>query len=403
MRLAREIMVRGFGMILWTICVVSGNWCDPDEDLAKCVERQQKSEEIEKEVEVRGYSSYQRSCRAQGGGYKGACDYPSGCHGRSYSYSTNCGLGGLVCCKGKPVSDQKFITHEPPLTTTSRTVRPTKQFKPAKASTPRSLIDYKNEECGVSGPVGLIYGGVKADEGEFPFMVSLVTQRGLSFCGGVLITRRHVLTAAHCFDNKDWSAVEVRIGQTDLREEEEGTMAYIRNVKIHEKYSKKGVYPSKRLTPLHDIALITLDRLVTSLSVSAVCLPNARRAAGQAMIAGWGQTTKAKYGTSVRELRKAKVDTFPPRTCQSKYTDFVKSAELVRVTEAMMCAGNQNADTCAGDSGGPLLYNEIWTELRWTVYGIVSFGPTTCAHQDLPGVYTKVEKYLDWIDKNIEV
>ena len=48
------------------------------------------------------------------------------------------------------------------------------------------------------------------------------------------------------------------------------------------------------------------------------------------------------------ELRKAEVETFSARVCQAKYTNFVKNAELVQINEDMFCAGNENADACAG-------------------------------------------------------
>lgn len=43
-----------------------------------------------------------------------------------------------------------------------------------------------------------IIGGNTADVGEFPYAVSLRRLKAAHFCGGVLISKRHVLTAAHC-------------------------------------------------------------------------------------------------------------------------------------------------------------------------------------------------------------
>jgi len=54
--------------------------------------------------------------------------------------------------------------------------------------------------CGVSTIAGSrIVGGQLADPQEWPWMVALMTDGDYHFCGGVLITDLHVLTAAHCF------------------------------------------------------------------------------------------------------------------------------------------------------------------------------------------------------------
>jgi transmembrane serine protease 9 len=39
----------------------------------------------------------------------------------------------------------------------------------------------------------------------------------------------------------------------------------------------------------------------------------------------------------------------------------------------------------------------------WKQIGIVSFGPRLCGTEGVPGVYTKVRSYLDWILDNVEV
>lgn len=39
---------------------------------------------------------------------------------------------------------------------------------------------------------------------------------------------------------------------------------------------------------------------------------------------------------------------------------------------------------------------------HWQAVGIVSYGPNACGKEGIPGVYTKVYDFIEWIYKNIE-
>ena len=59
-------------------------------------------------------------------------------------------------------------------------------------------------------------------------------------------------------------------------------------------------------------------------------------------------------------------------------------------------------DSCTGDSGGPLVFREFSSD-PWYQIGIVSFSAgVKCGKKNLPGVYTDVESYLDWIESKLE-
>lgn len=75
------------------------------------------------------------------------------------------------------------------------------------------------------------------------------------------------------------------------------------------------------------------------------------------------------------------------------------------MSENQMCVqGRENMDACQGDSGGPLMSEGAAgiTE-RFTLIGLVSFGPRTCGVSNFPGVYTRISSYVSWIIDNMDV
>ena len=57
-------------------------------------------------------------------------------------------------------------------------------------------------------------------------------------------------------------------------------------------------------------------------------------------------------------------------------------------------------DSCNGDSGGPLVWRDFAGE-PWTQIGLVSYGTGTCG-VGIPGVYTRIDGYLDWIESKLK-
>lgn len=67
-----------------------------------------------------------------------------------------------------------------------------------------------------------------------------------------------------------------------------------------------------------------------------------------------------------------------------------------------ICGGDSSviSDTCRGDSGGPLIQT---LENGWkTIVGLTSFGPAFCNSNNIPGIYTRVSSFIQWIRAEVE-
>ncbi|XP_076065729.1 venom protease-like [Oratosquilla oratoria] len=275
------------------------------------------------------------------------------------------------CCPPSPVSIGEIRTS-------------TSIFPPAK-------------ECGRSQSFRITL-GLEADLHQFPWIAALgVTVQGqfFSLCGGTLVTRRHVLTAAHCFgSNSAPDPTDVKLGEHNLLRDDDGANPEsfkIIDVRSHPAYNPRDIS--------NDIAMVKLDRDVTfSLGIQPACLPDKFKddtfVGKNLTVAGWG-TISSKSLVSSPTLLFANIPVVPLNTCQTNY----KNGNLRRqpaLGSSQICAGIGGQDACKGDSGGPLMVNKV---LQTYVVGVVSFG-VECGRPDFPGIYTRTGAYLDWIKDN---
>ncbi|XP_051508222.1 hyaluronan-binding protein 2-like [Myxocyprinus asiaticus] len=252
--------------------------------------------------------------------------------------------------------------------------------------------------CGKPQPkkqLNRIYGGLKAIPGAHPWQVSVQvkpkgsTQEYKHIYGGTLIKSCWVLTAAHCIGrNQDYRVVMggVNLGINEPADQTLQVESFI----VHEKFKETPnvVY--------NDIALLKMKATngvcaKETQYVKIACLAEEPFADGtECSISGWGATEFLDY-VSIH-LLDAQVLLISQEACSSN-KDY--SALL---DDGMFCAGylKGGVDSCqVGDSGGSLTCDRDQTHY---IYGIVSWGDN-CGEKDKPGVYTRVLKYVDWINE----
>ncbi|XP_021237116.1 granzyme A-like isoform X2 [Numida meleagris] len=221
-----------------------------------------------------------------------------------------------------------------------------------------------------------------------PFMAA-IRRMNITVCGGVLVGRQWVLTAAHCNYRLEESDTRVVLGahQASKAEKEQQRFKIMRFFS-HPQYNRS----SKE----NDIMLLKLDRMANlNKYVQLFPLPDTGediKPGTKCSVTGWGRTSSGKLSKCLRE---ATVEIVDRKVCERKYN---KKQKPVNITRNMLCAGGKmrfsKRDACQGDSGGPLICGRKFS-------GIVSFGEK-CGIGDRPGVYTRLtEKYINWIKKTV--
>ncbi|XP_042859162.1 serine proteinase stubble-like isoform X2 [Penaeus japonicus] len=260
----------------------------------------------------------------------------------------------------------------------------------------KNLSDAHHEEvCGT--PVyraARIVGGNRASFGEWPWQASIRLWRGRTYmhvCGGTLLTARWVVTAAHCTYRKP-NQVTVVLGEYDLETTDEPYAFVNRGVTT--------IIQNPLFNPVsfeYDIALLRLrDPVVFQPNILPVCLPRKEDfvVGGTGVATGWGRLYSKGPLPSV--LQKVELPIVSNAKCTAM---FLEAGYKEDIPDIFLCAGYEEGkeDTCEGDSGGPLV---VLREGAWTLAGISSWGKS-CAKPNQPGVYTRVSKYRDFIDRFI--
>ncbi|MBN2894331.1 MAG: serine protease [Campylobacterales bacterium] len=216
---------------------------------------------------------------------------------------------------------------------------------------------------------------VMSSDNQWDAIVSIRTN-AFAYCGGSLISPTWVLTAAHCIEA--YIPTKIGYGGYALWSMSERS---VKNYFVHPQYDGNMID--------NDIALIELYTAIEDVEPMILDRNDLLAAGTQTWVAGWGDTNidpdEATYPENLMEVLVPLVEF---DTCNQAYG--------YGLTSNMICAEYMSGgyDSCQGDSGGPLAVQKNNHVLQ---LGIVSFG-MDCAESGYPGVYTKVQNYIDWIE-----
>ncbi|XP_026480939.1 trypsin 5G1-like [Ctenocephalides felis] len=223
-----------------------------------------------------------------------------------------------------------------------------------------------------------IVGGEDVDISTCGWQVSFHNKNG-HFCGGSIIGKEWILTAAHCvtkYEN-NIEGLKVRVGSNVHNKG--GRLYDIIEIKKHPRYSDRTKYD-------FDVALLRIAKPIayTACTVVPVTLAETGKEVPEGAlvsVTGWGATMIGGPGST--QLKAVKVPIVSNEECNKNYT--IPGSLKDNISDSMFCAGfpEGGKDSCQGDSGGPVV-----DENRVQV-GIVSWGEG-CALAGKPGVYAKV-------------
>ncbi|KAJ2950423.1 hypothetical protein O0L34_g8665 [Tuta absoluta] len=230
---------------------------------------------------------------------------------------------------------------------------------------------------------GKIVGGYNTTIQNIPYQVYLLLQKGNDYfqCGGSIINRYYILTAAHCL--ADIEKAYIRAGSTEANSG--GTMYTSTDLRQHPLYnSGTSDYDAGLIRLSEPIQINNTNTKTVRLARSGSSVP-----AGQdVLVSGWGTTSE--NGNVSTNLMAAKIPVVSNTECNKDYNG--------GITSRMFCAGAPEGgkDSCQGDSGGPAVGDSDGIQK-----GIVSFG-VGCARQGYPGVYARIANptIRSWIRLN---
>jgi len=232
-----------------------------------------------------------------------------------------------------------------------------------------------------------IINGTNVPAGKYPWAVALLRTRVADptdalLCGGTLIERQWVLTAAHCVNRQEPRDLQVAVNLVDLR----GTVERISVDEIiaHSNIARVGY---------SDVALLKLRRPVPASvpTINVVERGGLPRIGTELTAMGWGLTENARISPRLKE---ATLQLSTTAACNRYTTRFFPAHEL-----CVKSTPSRSQGVCSGDSGGPIIARDDTSGELYQI-GLTSWGRADC-NTNTAGVFTRLDVLAPWITRQI--
>uniref|UniRef100_A0A182K9Z7 Peptidase S1 domain-containing protein n=1 Tax=Anopheles christyi TaxID=43041 RepID=A0A182K9Z7_9DIPT len=222
-----------------------------------------------------------------------------------------------------------------------------------------------------------IAGGDDAADGQFPFQVALINE-GLVYCGGTVVNRRWILTAAACITGKALSDVQLFVGSADRLTG--GRNVTAERFVIHPGFNSQTYANDVALVRLAESLAFTGNQQLQPIQLATEFFETATNAT----VSGWGRFAISNNQLPTR-LQFIRTDIIGSEECAEQFEEPYRA----RISDRTICTSNQASQgVCLGDAGGPLVLDgELVGVQSWSI---------PCG-TGLPDVYERVSHHRAWI------
>ncbi|GBP43790.1 Collagenase [Eumeta japonica] len=239
------------------------------------------------------------------------------------------------------------------------------------------------EEVAVYDPSRIV-GGSASSLGQFPYQAGLVitlTTGAQSVCGASLVSNNRLVTAAHCWLDRNSRARQFEVVLGSIRLFSGGIRIITTAVTMHQNYNVNNLN--------NDVAMITITWVFFSNNIRRISLATGTNsfAGTWAWASGFGRTSDGAAIPNNQVLSHVSLQVITNAVCQQTFGSDV-------IASTLCTSGAGGRGTCGGDSGGPLAISSV-------LIGITSFGSRQGCQRGFPAGFARVTSFAAWIQARL--